>query len=35
MSLIEKILDYQNLDEAIRRVKANKGASGVDKMTID
>ncbi len=35
MSLIEEILDYQNLDEAIRRVKSNKGASGVDKMTVD
>lgn len=35
MSLIEEILDYQNLNEAIRKVKSNKGASGVDKMTTD
>lgn len=35
MSLIEEILDYQNLNEAIRRVISNKGASGVDNMTVD
>lgn len=35
MSLIEEILDYQNLNEAIKRVKSNKGASGVDKMTVE
>ena len=35
MSLIEEILSNENLSEAIKRVKANKGASGVDKMTVD
>lgn len=34
MSLIEEILSEENLSEAIKRVKANKGASGIDKMTI-
>jgi hypothetical protein len=33
MSLIEKILSEENLNEAIKRVKADKGASGIDKMT--
>ena len=35
MNLIEKILSEQNLKEAIKRVKANKGVAGVDKMTVD
>ena len=35
MSLIEEILSEENLIEAIKRVKANKGASGIDKMTIN
>ena len=35
MSLIEEILSEENLNEAMKRVKANKGASGIDKMTID
>lgn len=35
MSLIEEILSNKNLNEAIKRVKANKGASGVDKMSVD
>jgi group II intron reverse transcriptase/maturase len=35
MSLIEEILSTQNLNEAIKRVKSNKGASGIDKMTVD
>lgn len=35
MSLIEEILSEGNLIEAIKRVKANKGASGIDKMTIN
>ena len=34
MSLIEEILSEENLNEAIKRVKANKGASGIDKMTV-
>lgn len=33
MRLIEEILSEENLNEAIKRVKANKGASGNDKMT--
>lgn len=32
MKLIEKILSEENLNEAMKRVEANKGASGVDKM---
>lgn len=35
MKLIEQILSQNNLKEAIRRVKINKGASGVDKRTVD
>ena len=35
MSLIEEILSIENLNEAIKRVKANKGASGIDKMSAD
>ncbi len=35
MSLIEEILSEENLKEAIRRVKTNKGASGIDKMPVD
>ena len=34
MELIEKILSEENLQEAIRKVKKNKGAPGVDKMTV-
>lgn len=33
--LIEEILSEENLKEAIKRVKANKGAPGVDKMSVD
>lgn len=33
--LLEKILDRKNLNSAYRRVKANKGAPGVDGMTVD
>lgn len=35
MKLIERILSEENLKEAIKKVKANKGASGVDKMTYE
>ena len=35
MSLIEEILSIENLNEAIKRVKTNKGASGIDKMSVD
>ena len=33
--LLEKILDRDNLNRAFKRVKANKGAAGVDGMTIE
>ena len=33
--LLERVLDRNNLNRAYKRVKANKGASGVDGMTID
>jgi group II intron reverse transcriptase/maturase len=35
MELIEQILSEENINEAIRRVKSNKGAPGVDKMTVN
>lgn len=35
MKLIEEILSEDNLKEAIKRVKANKGVAGVDKMTVN
>lgn len=34
MELIKVILSEENLDEALRRVKANKGASSIDKMPV-
>ncbi len=34
MKLMEKILSEKNLKMAIRKVKQNKGAPGVDKMTV-
>ena len=34
-NLLEKVLDRNNLNKAYKRVKANKGAGGVDGMTID
>lgn len=33
MRLIEKILSKENMKKVIRKVKSNKGAPGVDKMT--
>ena len=33
--LLEKVLDRDNLNRAYRRVKANKGACGVDGMTVE
>ena len=33
--LLEKVLDRDNLNRAYRRIKANKGACGVDGMTIE
>lgn len=34
MELIKEILSEENLNEAIKRVKANKGAPGVDRMPV-
>ena len=34
VKLVEKILSEENLNEAMKRVEANKGASGVDKMQV-
>ena len=34
MRLIEVILDDKNLNEAVKRVKRNKGVAGVGKMTV-
>lgn len=34
MKLMEKILSEENLQKAIKKVKQNKGAPGVDKMTV-
>ena len=33
--LLERVLDRGNLNRAYKRVKANKGASGIDGMTVD
>lgn len=35
MSLINEIMNYQNILEATKRVKSNKGAPGIDKMLVD
>ena len=34
MRLIEKIVSDENLSKAIKKVKANKGTPGIDKMTV-
>jgi RNA-directed DNA polymerase len=33
--LMEEILDPENLRKALKRVKANKGSAGVDRITVD
>ena len=33
--MLEKVLDRDNLNRAYKRVKANKGASGIDGMTVE
>lgn len=35
MKLIEKIVSNENLEKAIKRVKKNKGAPGIDRMTVE
>ena len=35
MKLIEEILEYSNIMSAVQRVKSNKGASGIDNMSVD
>lgn len=35
MELMEMILSKENMEKAIKSVKSNKGASGVDKMTVN
>ena len=35
VNLLEKILDRDNMNEAYKRVKSNKGAQGVDGMRVD
>ena len=35
MELLEKILEKENLNKAYKHVKANKGAPGVDGVTVD
>lgn len=35
MSLINEIMSYQNILEATKQVKSNKGAPGIDKMSVD
>ncbi|OAK70208.1 DNA polymerase, partial [Lederbergia galactosidilytica] len=35
IDLIEKIVDINNLFNACKKVRANKGAPGVDEMTVD
>lgn len=35
MELIKQIVDRDNIQEAIVRVKSNKGAAGIDGMTVD
>ena len=33
--LMEEICEPENLKEALRQVKANKGSAGIDRMTVD
>lgn len=34
-NLLEKILNRDNLNRAYKRVKSNKGAAGIDGMTVE
>lgn len=33
--VMERVLNWDNLQEAYKRVKANKGAAGVDRMKVE
>ena len=33
--MMEEICEWENLKEAMRQVKANKGSAGIDGMTVD
>ena len=33
--LMEEVCERENLKQALRRVKANKGSVGIDRMTVD
>ena len=35
MKLIDEILSNQNIEMAIRKVKSNKGAAGIDKIPVE
>ena len=35
MELMEKILSRENMLSALKAVKRNKGAAGIDKVTVD
>ena len=35
MELIDRILSDGNIEAAIHAVKSNRGAAGIDKMTVD
>ena len=35
VNLMERICDSANLNQAYKRVKANKGSAGIDGMTVD
>ena len=34
-NLMEKVCEQRNLDQAVKRVRANKGSPGIDKMRVD
>ena len=35
LNLMESICNHENLNQALKRVKANKGAAGVDTMSVE
>lgn len=34
-NILERVVDYGNLDKAYRKVKSNKGSSGIDEMSVE